>query len=465
MKKENSEVIVIIDDDVNILTSLDMLLDSEGFETIETFETGKAGIDFIRNNAVDVVLLDLNLPEISGLEILQIIKKEKPILPVIIITGQNDIGTAVEIMKSGAFDYLAKPNDIGRVTVSVQNALKLGELENSLIMLKNEFFKDDLDFPDCFNSIITANPAMYKIFHYMEAIRNSNQPVLISGETGVGKELIAGALHCLSQCSGDFVPVDVSFYDSAMLTDVLFGHVKGAYTGADIHRGGLVKAAKGGSLFLDEIGDLSIEAQNVLLRFIQEKEFRQGGDDKLQHTDARIFLATNRNLKELVEEGKFRKDLYYRLETHNIQIPPLSRRNGDIPILTKFFAEKSCRDLGRSDVDIPEDFLQMLNYYNFPGNVRELQNLIYNAVTLASDNKLTTDSIRFKIDSGYEADNGSIDRFQVFGINNLPTLKEAEQLLVDEALKRTDNHQGRAAVMLGISRQALNKRIRQKDAE
>jgi len=464
MENENSKVIVIIDDDVNILTSLEMLLNSDGFDSIKTFETGQDGLEFIRTGKADVVLLDLNLPEISGLEILQFIKKEQPVLPVIIVTGQNDIGTAVQIMKSGAFDYLAKPNDIGRVSVSVQNALKLGELENSLIRLKEEFFKDDLENPECFASIITANPAMYKIFHYMEAIRNSKQPVLISGETGVGKELFAGALHALSKCSGDFVPVDVSFYDSAMLTDVLFGHVKGAYTGADINRGGLVKAAKGGTLFLDEIGDLSIEAQNVLLRFIQEKEFRQGGDDKIQYTDARIVLATNRNLKKLVEEGKFRKDLYFRLETHNIQIPSLSKRNGDIPLLSEHFVEKSCSDLGRSIVEIPDDFIEMLNCYNFPGNVRELQNLIYNAVTLAIGNSLTTESLRGKIDPGDRIGHEKSEPFQIFSRNDLPTLKEAELLLVEEAMKRTDNHQGQAAELLGISRQALNKRIRQNES-
>lgn len=465
MDNDNSEVIVIIDDDINILTSLEILLESEGFDTIKTFETGQEGLDFIRSGKADVVLLDLNLPEISGLEILQVIKKEQPVLPVIIVTGQNDIGTAVQIMKSGAFDYLAKPNDIGRVTVSVQNALKLGELENSLNLLKKEFFKVDLENPDCFSSIITANPAMYKIFHYMEAIRNSNQPVLISGETGVGKELFARALHSLSKCSGDFVPVDVSCYDGAMLTDVLFGHIKGAYTGADINRSGLVKAAKGGTLFLDEIGDLGIEAQNILLRFIQEKEFRQGGDDKLQHTDAKIILATNRNLKKLVEEGKFRKDLYYRLEIHNIQIPPLSKRNGDIPLLAEFFVEKSCTDMGRSIVDIPGEFIDLLYHYNFPGNVRELQNLIYNAVTLSSGDRLTTESLRNKIDTVERVEIPEDGEFKIFRKNDLPTLKEAEILLVEEAMKRAENHQGRAAELLGISRQALNKRIRQKEPQ
>lgn len=465
MSSSDTKTIVIIDDDVNILTGLEMILDSDGFESIETFETGQSGLEYIRSGKADVVLLDLNLPEISGLEILKIIKKEQPLLPVIVITGQNDISTAVEIMKNGAIDYLAKPNDISRVSVSVQNALKIGELQNSLKLLKKEFFKDDLEFPENFSSIVTDNPSMYKIFHYMEAIRHAVQPVLISGETGVGKELFASALHSLSGCSGDFVPLDVSYHDSTMLTDVLFGHIKGAYTGADINRSGLVKAAKGGTLFLDEIGDLSLEAQSVLLRFIQEKEFRQGGDDKLQHSDARIIFATNHDLKKAVEEGRFRKDLYYRLEAHNIQIPPLRKRTGDIPILLRHFTDISCRELGRSYAEIPDDFTEALNRYNFPGNVRELKNIVYNAVTLAKNNRLTLESIKDKIHSSEIAEANEPFLFQLSESSDFPTLKEAEHLLVEEALKRSDNHQGRAAVLLGISRQALNKRIRLKEEE
>ncbi|MBI9098143.1 MAG: sigma-54-dependent Fis family transcriptional regulator, partial [Spirochaetaceae bacterium] len=413
----------------------------------------------------DVVLLDLNMPEMSGMDILTIIKKEQPVLPVIVITGQSDIGTAVEIMKGGAYDYLAKPNDIGRVAVSVQNALKIGELQNSLHLLKKEFFKEDLESSESFSDIITSNPAMYKIFHYMEAIRYSKQPVLLTGETGVGKELFARALHHLSRCSGDFVPLDVSCYDSTMLTDVLFGHVKGAYTGADIQRGGLVKAAKGGTLFLDEIGDLSLEAQTVLLRFIQEREFRQGGDDKLQYTDAKIILATNRNLMKSVEEGTFRKDLYYRLETHNIQIPPLRKRHGDIPLLTEYFVQRNCVDLNRDLVEIPDEFIEMLCSYNFPGNIRELMNLVFNAVTMASDNRLTTESISGRIKIMNREETGRAANFQLFSGSTIPTLKEAEQLLIDEALKRSENHQGKAAALLGISRQALNKRIKVKEME
>lgn len=460
MNSSEEQCIAIIDDDLSILTSLEMILESDGFETVQKFSNGQEGLDFVRSGRVDVVLLDLNLPEISGLEILKTIKNEKPLLPVIIITGQNDISTAVEIMKTGAFDYLAKPNDIGRVSVSVQNALKMGELHRSLDRLKKEFFKEDLEKPEAFAPIITNNPAMYRIFQYMEAIRRSSQPVLISGETGVGKELFARAFHKVSGSEGEFVPLDVSYHDSTMLTDALFGHVKGAYTGAEAGRGGLVKAAKGGTLFLDEIGDLSLESQSILLRFIQEREFRQGGDDRIQYSDARIVLATNRDLSAMVYEGKFRKDLYYRLETHNIQIPPLRKRFGDISHLVEHFVARSSEDLSRPMPHIPTEFIKALESYNFPGNVRELQNMIQHAVTMSRD-VLSIDSLSDKIGgSDHKIQEGGAVDFAKFGDSDFPTLKEAEELLVDEALRRSDNHQGRAAELLGISRQALNKRIR-----
>jgi len=457
---DSNQTIIVIDDDRPILVNLELILQSDGFETVKTFSSGTEGLDFIRSGKGDVVLLDLNLPEIPGLEILKTIKKERPLLPVIVITGQNDVSTAVEIMKNGAFDYLAKPNDIGRVSVSVQNALKMGELRSSFNLLKRQFFKDDLDRPAAFSDIITENLSMFRIFHYMEAIRNTSQPVLITGETGVGKELFARAFHELSRCGGEFIPLDVSFHDNIMLTDALFGHIKGAYTGAEDPRGGLVKAAKGGTLFLDEIGDLSLEAQSVLLRFIQEREFRQGGDDRLQYSDARIILATNRDLQAMVYEGKFRKDLYYRLETHKINIPPLRKRYGDIAPLAEHFVAISCEDLSLPIPNISSGFIKALESYSFPGNVRELQNMVQHAVTMSGD-ELSADSLADRIGMGSSSlsDDGG-ESFCIFDRGDFPTLKEAENMLVEEALKRTENHQGRAAELLGISRQALNKRIR-----
>lgn len=454
MDRSTSQTIVIIDDDKSILANLEMILESDGFESTKTFSRGQEGLDYIRTGKVDVVLLDINLPEISGLDILKIIKDERPLLPVIVITGQNDVTTAVEIMKSGAFDYLAKPNDISRVTLSVQNALRMGELHDSLNRLKGRFFNDDLESPEVFTEIITDNPAMYKVFHYLEAVRKTSQPVLISGETGVGKELFARAFHKISGTRGEFIPLDVSYHDNVMLTDALFGHVKGAYTGAEVNRSGLVKAAGGGTLFLDEIGDLSLEAQSVLLRFIQEREFRQGGDDRLQYSDARIVLATNKDLSAMVYEGKFRKDLYYRLETHNVRIPPLRKRYGDIPLLVEHFVGQSSADLDRPVPLIPAEFINALESYSFPGNIRELQNIVHHAVTMSGES-LSVDSIIDRIGSPESGES-----FSLISGEDLPTLKEAEDLLVDEAMKRADNHQGRAAELLGISRQALNKRLR-----
>ncbi len=459
MINRSNKSIVIIDDEIEILSSMELFLESEGFNDIYKFSSGNPALDFISNNSVDLLFLDLNLPDISGQDILTQVNSEKPNLPVIVVTGYNDLETAISIMKQGAYDYLVKPIDLDRVSVSINNALKYGELNSSFNILKKEFFIENLDHPEVFSSIITANKKMIKLFHYISAISISSFPVLITGETGVGKELFAKAIHDKSNRPGDFIAMDVSSYSSETFKDALFGHVKGAYTGALGHRDGLIKAADSGTLFLDEIGDLNLELQSILLRVLQESEYRQSGSDKLLKTNARIIFATNRDLKKLIQEGRFRKDLYYRLETHNFNIPPLRDRSDDISLLFSHFISEACENLNREGLLIPEDVYLYLKQYNFPGNVRELKNIALNSATLSSGSELNIDFIKDKIEID-EINSLTPNRYGSLIINTpFPTFQEAELILIDEAMERTKHNQIHAAALLGISRQALNKRL------
>lgn len=451
--------IVIVDDDSIILKSMELLLESEGFKNIQTFQNGRNALEYVNTNDVHAVLLDLNMPEISGEDVLQKLQEDHPQIPVIVITGYNDLDTAIKTMKLGAYDYLVKPIDIERVSIAVKNALTYRELNRSLSLLKKQFFIEELETPEAFSHIITADPVMLKIFHYLSAIADSNQPVLITGETGVGKELFARAIHDLSSCKGDFIAMDVSSYDSTMFSDALFGHIKGAFTGADISRDGLIKAADSGTLFLDEIGDLSLELQSILMRVIQEHEYRQCGSDKLTKTNARIIFATNKNLMNMIDEGKFRKDLFYRLETHHIQIPPLRKRKDDLFLLVEHFIKKAALEVKRVINEVPPELFKYLKQHDFPGNVRELQNLIFNAAALSQNGCLSIDVILEKLNINSVEKYIADDSFHISFENGFPSFHEMEERLINEALKISQNRQSDAAGLLGISRQALNKRL------
>lgn len=451
--------IVIIDDESIILNTMELLLESEGYNNTHLFQNGKTALEYIKENDASVILLDLNMPEISGQEMLQILREEKPQIPVIVITGYNDLETAIETMKLGAYDYLVKPLDIERVAVAVKNALKYKELNESLNNLTKHFFIEELDNPETFSNIITANPVMIKIFHYLSAIANSNQPVLITGETGVGKELFARAIHDRSRQSGAFVAMDVSSYDNSMFPDALFGHIKGAYTGANINREGLIKAAESGTLFLDEIGDLSLELQSTLMRVIQEREYRQCGSDRLTKTNARIIFATNKDLMKMIEDGKFRKDLYYRLETHHIQIPPLRKRKDDLPLLVKHFLKCAEAEIGKEITQIPEELYHYLKQHDFPGNIRELKNLIFNAAAFSKNGCLSTDMILEKLNINRVENHINSRSFSMNFEDGFPSFRVMEEQLITSALTICHNKQSDAAELLGISRQALNKRI------
>jgi DNA-binding NtrC family response regulator len=370
-------------------------------------------------------------------------------------------------MRAGAFDYLIKPVDKSRLITTIRRAFELVDMRNENDRLKEYLFKDRLERPELFDRIITRNRAMLAVFQYIEAIARTPMPVLIMGETGTGKEMIAKAVHNASARSGEFVTINIAGLNDTLFSDTLFGHERGAFTGASDRREGLVAKASDGTLFLDEIGDLSSETQIKLLRLLEDKTYYPVGSDSLRTSTARIVVATNRDLDRLREAGTFRNDLYFRLRSHLIHLPPLRERPEDIALLVDAFMEEAAGQLGKNAPALERDFYTLLESYSFPGNVRELRLMLFDAVSSAKSGILSADSIRPRLSAGVISQplkSTSIPGHEMTKDNltrrtDLPTLKEAEQALVDEALNRSGGNQTIAAQLLGLTRSALNKRL------
>jgi len=321
-----------------------------------------------------------------------------------------------------------------------------------------------------FTSIITADKEMLAIFQYVVSIAKTSEPVLITGETGVGKELIAKAIHQHSGLKGRLVPVNTAGLDDTMFSDTLFGHRKGAYTGADKSRPGLIERAEGGTLFLDEVGDLTPASQVKLLRLLQEGEYMPLGQDTIKNANVRIITVTNQDLWILQKTGRFRKDLNFRLRTHHIHIPPLRDRQGDLPLLVDHFLEKAASALGKKKPTPPRELIPLLLTYSFPGNIRELQAMIFDAVSRHTDKVLSLNSVKRHIHEGrkHMPSTDHMDEEEPSSLRfpkELPTIKEATRLLVAEAMRRGGGNQSIAAKMLGITQQALSKRLKKKREE
>ncbi len=458
--------ILIVDDEESILFAIDTALQMAGMNNTLSCQDAREVLKILENQPIEMLLLDLNMPHLDGEELLKQISLDFPDVPVIIVTGQIDVDTAVRCMKTGAFDYIVKPVDEGRLITSVNRAVSHREIIKENLALKQHILQDTVEKPDGFDEIITQNKKMYSIFQYIESIAPSRQVVLITGETGVGKEMIAKAIHEMSNVSGNFVAVNVAGLDDNVFSDTLFGHLRGAFTGADRARNGLIELAAGGTLFLDEIGDLSIASQVKLLRLLQEGEFLPLGQDTHKKADVRILAATNENLWDLQKSGKFRKDLNYRFRTHHIHVPPLRERMDDIPLLVDHFLTISANELNKKKPTVPKALYALLNTYSFPGNVRELQAMIFDAVSMHKSKILSLGAFEHHLDreqenrgpgaGGHETDANALLTFS----EQLPTIKHATNLLIREAMKRGCGNQSIAARYLGISQQALSKRLK-----
>ena len=463
--------ILLIDDEKSVVQGFQFMLEGGGLLNTLGCSDSRQVMDLMAEKEVSVVLLDLSMPHLSGEELLPRLCERHPDVPVIIITGINEVETAVACMRTGAFDYLVKPVDEATLVSVVQRALELSELRSEYASFKDRVFSNKLDHPDAFADIVTNNTQMYSLFQYIETIAPSPRPVLITGETGVGKELVAKALHALSGRDGAFVAVNVAGLDDNVFSDTLFGHTKGAFTGADKIRAGLIERASGGTLFLDEIGDLESASQIKLLRLLQENEYYPLGADAAKPADARIVVATNRDARELREAKEFRADLYYRLQTHEICVPPLRDRLDDIPILVDCFLELAAESLKKKKPTPPPELFTLLGTYRFPGNVRELESVVFDAVSRHKSHMLSCEVFQNHIEknqpAGQEVETisptGGTPReeaaspFALFG--KLPALSEASALLIQEAMKRADGNQTIAAKMLGITRSGLSKAI------
>lgn len=457
--------LLIIDDESDFRESIAIFFLDGGFTVFEA-SNGREGLDVFERERPDIVFTDLRMPVMDGFEVIAALTGISPNTPIIVISGVGLVKEVIHAMRLGARDYLVKPIlDMDELNLVIMRALRESSLIKEIDSLKEKLLSVHVRHQEAFTAIKTQHPSMIALMQYLEAIAVTSEPVLITGETGTGKELLAQAVHTISGRKGHFVPVNVSGLDDQMFADTLFGHVKGAFSGADQRREGLLAQAAGGTIFLDEIGDLRETSQIKLLRLLQEGEFYPLGADLPKRTDARIVAATNRDLRGMVNEGVFRPDLYYRLFAHQIKTPPLRERTGDIPLLLDCFLNDAAKAFGKKKPTYPPELCSYLKAYSFPGNVREMRAMVFDAVARHIQGILSIDSFRQAIGSEPSAKAPGIapsKRSIIFRFGDeehMPTLDEAETVLIEQALDLANGNQGVAASYLGISRNALNKKI------
>jgi DNA-binding NtrC family response regulator len=369
-------------------------------------------------------------------------------------------------MKEGAFDYMIKAVEPNRLTSGIQRAIEMRRLARRYDSLREHLLAEKLKSPQTFSPIITRDPRVQAIFRFIESIAPTQETVLITGETGTGKELFAEAIHAASGTRGPLVKVNTAGLDDNVFADTLFGHSKGAYTGADSDRKGLVQQANTGTLFLDEIGDLSAASQIKLLRLLEAREYYPLGSDLPRSSNVRFVIATHRILPELVAAGQFRRDLYFRLQTYEIRIPPLRERKNDLPLLIDHFHGRAVETLGKKKLAIPPELLTLMETYDFPGNVRELRSMIFNAVSRQKEKMLSLQPFREAMGRTGEEIRTQVGEEELTFPQKLPTLKILTERLIEEALSRAKGNQAIAAGLLGITPQALSKRLkRRKDSQ
>src|SRR5439155_6765899 len=459
MSKRKGSVL-IIDDEEEIRESIEMLLNSEGISTGHAGD-GEEGLKKIEDNFYDVVLLDLMLPGKSGMEVQKDIKRIDPTLPVVIITAIGALETAVTAIKDGSFDYVTKPWNNEKLIVIAGNAIKQRQLMSENLQLRRAL-KERFGY----SNIIGKSEKILKVLDLVTQVAASRSTILIQGESGTGKELIAKAIHLKShRADKAFVPVNSGSMPVDLLESTLFGHMRGAFTSAVASKKGLFEVADQGTIFFDEIGTISMETQAKLLRVIQEKEFMRLGATETIKVDARIIAATNVDLKKHVDEGRFREDLYYRLNVINIQLPPLRERKEDIPALVEFFTKKYCDENGKPLYRFSSEALKVLMDYHWPGNVRELENVVERAVVLSQDEIIGRDLLPEVIISP-AARFATLSSFPLAkNISLFEIIDAFERRVIIEMLEQTNWSQTEAADNFKVPLSTLNQKIKRHGIE
>jgi DNA-binding NtrC family response regulator len=455
------ETILIVDDDEHMLDAIAKVLDRAGYKDVTCVPDPLLVRDILNDRGAACIILDLSFPGVNGEDILSETVQSHPEVPVIVLTSSVDTDTVVRCMKAGAADYLTKPVESERILSSVKNLLTIARLSSENDILRNQLMRESAG-SDFFSGFVSEDERIKSIFGYIEQAAVTSFPFLITGETGTGKELIAKGIHDASGRTGKFIAVNTSGLDDSALSDSLFGHVKGAYTSAISSRNGLIREAANGTLFLDEIGDISPATQMKLLRLLQSGEYYALGSDICMHSNARIVTATNRNLDELIRKDLFRNDLYYRMRTHWVDIPPLRKRRGDIPILLKMLIKKAAEQMGKPAPSYPRELVILLSQYDFPGNVRELEGMIQDAVASCTRGILPLEPFKKRIRNEKDTIPAFERRKELLNISDehFPSIDEVMEDLIQKAMKRSSGNQGIAASMLGISRQTLSAKLK-----
>ncbi len=453
--------VLVVDDDSRLLTSLSAFLDEAGYREIRILKESRRTMEVLKEDDYSCVLLDLFMPDMPGLKLLPRINKSFPKIPVVVFTGNGTLKTAVSCMRLGAYDYLAKPFAPSQLLSTLEKAVQRKILQEK--NLKRGLSRKGTQDPEVFHGMISSHPMMKSIFTYMETIAKSPHPALITGESGTGKELVAKGLYNLCGNYGKFIAINVSELDDGLFSDALFGHTRGAFTGAERERAGLIGEAEDGVLFLDEIGTLNPASQIKLLRLLQEREYRSLGSDKICGTNTRFIVATNRDLEGEVKKGKFREDLFFRLNIHAIHVPPLRERLCDLPILVNHFINKHAKLLNKRVPGFPPQLLDFLKYYRFPGNVRELENMIINAVVCSDNNILPLNTFQRAIEYQHPKKGELITRRVTDNCKTIPTLKETANAHIEYVVRHTNDNLTVAAKILGMTYNTLHRRLRRKE--
>lgn len=439
----NPASVLIVEDDTKLRNALKEIMTREGY-AVDATESGDVAVSMIKDTAYDLVITDLKLPGIDGMDVLRSVQKLARDTSVIIVTAYATVDTAVEAMKEGAEDYIAKPFNLDEIRLIVRKVL-----DKKALVDDNRFLRNQLKKKYSFGNLVGNSETMVEVYKTIEKIKDSRATILILGETGTGKELVARAIHFNSiRSEKPFLPVNCAALAETLLESELFGYAKGAFTGATRDKQGVFEVAHGGTVFLDEIGDISPRLQQILLRVLENGEIQPVGSTARKKVDVRVVAATNKELEDMVKQGTFRADLYYRLNVISLELPPLRARKEDIATLAGHFLRKYAAENTKTIHDISRDALRLLERYQWPGNVRELENVIERATLLETSREITPESLSENIRTAPQAPPVNPDE-------DLQTLEEVGRTYIQTVLEKTGGNKARASEILGINRTSL----------